>query len=618
MHCGGAVGGAASRPSSALVSPFEALREQLVSATRGEYHILAELGRGGMAAVYLAEEISLGRRVAVKVMVPGLDAGEGMADRFLLEARTAAQLSHPNIIPIYAVRTTDQLRYFVMKYIGGRSLDRILAETGPLPVPVVLAILAQIGAALEHAHRRGVVHRDIKPANIILDEDGAAIVADFGIAKVSQGVSLTQTGSTVGTPTYMSPEQCTGKTVTGASDQYALGCVAFELLAGRPPFAHQEVVPVLLAHVSDAPPPLLPLRTDCPLELAVVIDKMLAKNPGDRWDSLDEAVAAAEAAPFGADPGVRAVMRNLGGAGTVAPANGTTPALMEARARVRAERDHHATEASIGIRDSAGQLEVLPGGGALAVGQVVQLAAVWRSGTGEARPAANATWSSSDLTILRVTAEGELTGFRPGSARIRVACGGETREVAFQVSRVEVATVRIHPRPAMVEVGEVVRLQAEGGDRFGSILAGRVVTWASTHPGIIAVSPDGLLRGLAPGQARVSAVVGGGLAGLDVRVAPINVAGVRLEPSGVTLRVGESGQLRALVQGRRNGPLDGVPIQWQSSDPNVARVSPDGVVTGLRFGTARIAATAGGCRATMAVEVRAGAAGFTPRPWSGG
>ncbi len=787
MHCGGAVGVASSRPSAAMASPFEVLREQLVAATGGEYRILSELGRGGMAAVYLAEDLSLGRRVAVKVMVPGLDATEGMADRFLLEARTAAQLSHPNIIPIYAVRTTDQLRYFVMKFIGGRSLDRVLAESGPLPVPVVMAILAQVGSALEHAHRRGVVHRDIKPANIMLDEDGAAIVADFGIAKVAQGVSLTQTGSTVGTPTYMSPEQCTGKAVTGASDQYALGCVAFELLTGRPPFVHQEVMPVLLAHVSDAPPPLLPLRTDCPLELAVVIDKMLAKDPGERWASLEEAVEAAEAAAYGSDPGVRALMRDLGGAGeqralppmpsipvsplprprprtepllsapcaqigaqaltvTIQPngallqagsglqlqatardraglpladapiqwrscapgvvrisdsgvvtalsegeaeivasvegarasiqvrvarvpvsilrinasaapwqvgdratlqavafdqggsvlpgrvirwssldpslarvdADGAVQALGEGQARIRAESEGQVAETTLEIRGIAGYLDVLPGEGALAVGQVVRLAAIWRTGAGEGKPASNATWSSSDPTVLRVTPQGELTGFRPGSAQVRAAFAGQVCDVTYQVSRVEVAAVRISPRPTVVEIGEVVRLQALASDRLGSTLAGRVVTWTSTHPEIIAVSPDGTLRGVSPGQARISASIGSGFTGFDVRVAPVNVVAVRLEPSALTLRAGESGQLRALVQGHKGGALSGVRVEWQSSDPNIAQVTAEGLVIGVRFGTARIAATAGGRRATMAVEVRAASTISAPRLRVGG
>ncbi|MBK7714542.1 MAG: serine/threonine protein kinase [Gemmatimonadetes bacterium] len=134
---------------------MDALREQLAAATAGEYRIESELGRGGMAAVYLAEDLALGRRVAIKVMIPGLEGSDGVADRFLLEARTAAQLGHPHIIPIYAVRTTGQLRFFVMKYIAGRSLDRVVAETGPLPPGVVQAVLAQVGSALEHAHRKG-------------------------------------------------------------------------------------------------------------------------------------------------------------------------------------------------------------------------------------------------------------------------------------------------------------------------------------------------------------------------------------------------------------------------------------------------------------------------------
>ncbi len=785
-RCGGAVGVEASRPSHAFVSPFEALREQLTAATLGEYRILNELGRGGMAAVYLAEDLSLGRRVAVKVMVPGLDQTDGMADRFLLEARTAAQLSHPHIIPIYAVRTTDQLRYFVMKYVGGRSLDRVLSDTGPLPVPVVLAILAQVGSALEHAHRRGVVHRDIKPANIMLDDDGSAIVADFGIAKVAQGVSLTQTGSTVGTPTYMSPEQCTGRAVTGASDQYALGCVAFELLAGRPPFAHQDVVPVLLAHVSDIPPPLLPLRHDCPLQLAAVIDKMLAKDPEERWPTLSEAISAAEASAAAADPAVRATMRELSGAGedlelltlpsvplsplpsprtrastrvsaptepsmpafgvTIQPngavlqagaglqlhatvrdraglalgdegvqwrstesgiatvsasgvvtalaegeteimaivdgvrasiqvrvarmpvallrpgpvngawqvgerhalhvvamdqsgavlpgrsirwssldpevatvdADGVVQAIAEGRARLQAECEGRAAEIVVEIRGLAGQLDVLPGEGALAVGQVVRLLARWNSGTEGYKAAQGATWSSSDPTILRVTPQGELTAIRPGGARIRAAFGGQCCDVTFQVSRVDVATVRIEPRPTLLEIGEVLRLQAQASDRLGSALQGRIVTWASSHPEIVAVAPDGTLRGVAAGRARISAAIGGGVSGIEVRVPPVNVVAVRLEPVAVTLRVGEAAQLAAVAQGQKGGALRDLPVQWQSSDAAIARVSPDGVVTGLRFGTARVAATVGGRRATMAVEVKAASAVSAPRLRVGG
>src|SRR5438034_247225 len=227
-------------PAALQAAQLDAVRQ----ATLGEYEILGELGRGGMATVYLAHDIALDRQVAIKVMAPALLAGEGMAERFKREARTAASLSHPNIIPIYAVRETEQTLYFVMKLIEGRPLDSIIHEIGPLPIPMVQAIVHQVGSALGYAHKRGVVHRDVKAANVMVDSDGWAVVTDFGIAKVAEAHGLTVTGATVGTPSYMSPEQCGAKDLTGASDQYSLGVVAYEMLTGRLPFTAVSVVTI--------------------------------------------------------------------------------------------------------------------------------------------------------------------------------------------------------------------------------------------------------------------------------------------------------------------------------------------------------------------------------------
>ena len=267
------------------------LLEQLRVATRGDYDIYGELGRGGMATVYLAHEIALDRKVAIKVMAPGLLHGPGMVERFKREAKTAASLSHPNIIPIYTVREGEGLLYFVMKLIEGTPLDVIIKELGQLPIPMVEAILAQVGGAFGYAHRRGVVHRDIKPSNILIDDEGWAMVTDFGIAKVLESESLTQTGMAVGTPTYMSPEQCLGGEVSGASDQYALGTVAFEMLAGRPPFTGTGQMALMFSHTSQEVPSLLELRPDCPEPLATSVMRMLSKQPEARWPSMEEAVA---------------------------------------------------------------------------------------------------------------------------------------------------------------------------------------------------------------------------------------------------------------------------------------------------------------------------------------
>jgi len=276
------------------MSPFPgAEREELEAlraATLGHYDVLGELGRGGMATVYLAHDIALDRKVAIKVMSPMLSLGDGV-ERFRREARTSASLSHPNIIPIYTVRHSDRLLYFVMKFVEGRSLDSIIAELGQLPVPMVQAILGQAASAFGYAHRRGVVHRDIKPGNILIDEEGWAVITDFGIAKVAQAPQLTSTGLSVGTPTYMSPEQVEGKGVTGASDQYSLGVVAYEMLTGRPPFIGGGMMSTMFAHVHEDPEPLEQLRPDCPEGLRSAVMRMLAKDVGDRWPSIEDIIA---------------------------------------------------------------------------------------------------------------------------------------------------------------------------------------------------------------------------------------------------------------------------------------------------------------------------------------
>lgn len=610
---------------------------QLQQATQGEYRIIRELGRGGMAAVYLAEDLSLGRRVAIKVMLATVGTPSINAERFLIEARTAAQLSHTNIIPIYAVRIVGDLRYFVMKYLPGRSLDRILRMEGPLSIPVVRCILGQVGSALEHAHGRGVVHRDIKPANIVIDEEGNAIVADFGIAKVAQGAGLTQTGTTVGTPSYMSPEQCTGKPVTGAADQYALGCVAFELLTGRPPFVHEEVVPVFLAHVSDPPPPLMQLREDIPFELAEVIDRMLAKHPDDRWPSIDAAMLAAGVAPAVIDPTLRAQLRDLAGpfdtepweptpldlatiSAAAAPAvshpaeppsvpakppsrpHAEPPEPVAPQADSALSRAEPAESTPAAVKESKPQpVRLIPSGGMLAAGQHAPLVLCDAAGV----PLSDVEWSSSEPEVVRVQHDGELIAVRPGSATIIARSGSSSAAGAFQVTRVDAATVRIMPQLQALGVGEEAPLQAAVADRLGVSLRDRVVSWRSDNPQVVAVSADGVVRGVSAGRARIHASSGAGLAALELRITPPNVTGVRIDPGAVVLQSGESLVLRAEVQGGRGGAMKGIPVEWQSSDPAIATIDQDGTVRGMRFGTARIAASAGGRRATVAVEVKA-------------
>src|SRR5919107_4313689 len=244
-------------------SAWGEVAQRLRRATLGEFQIGPELGRGGMAAVFLAHEISLDRKVAIKVMSPALLMDEGSADRFRREAITIAHLNHPNIVSVHSVRQAEGLHFFVMRYIRGRSLEHVIQQAGKLPIPIVRSILYQVGSALTYAHRSGVVHRDIKPANILIDEDGNAFVTDFGIAKVADQPSETHPGALVGTPAYMSPEQCSGAEVSGASDQYALGAVAYELITGVPPFSGSSLT-VMQSHLEQPPRPIRNSCGECP------------------------------------------------------------------------------------------------------------------------------------------------------------------------------------------------------------------------------------------------------------------------------------------------------------------------------------------------------------------
>ena len=266
------------------------LFELLRSATLGEYDIYSQLGQGGAAIVYLALDLALNRKVAIKVMSVMELGGNTMVERFRQEARVAASLSHPNIVPIYSVRSTDRLHYFIMKYVDG-SLDAVLKRTGALPIPLVRTIVTQVGSALAYAHKRGVIHRDVKPANILLDEEGLALVSDFGIAKVADSTVLTTAGTVVGTPMYMSPEQYSGAPITSQSDQYSLGVVAFELLTGKVPFTGTSVAEVMRGHIMEPAPDVREFRRDCPTDLATCVKRMLSKAADDRFESMEAVVA---------------------------------------------------------------------------------------------------------------------------------------------------------------------------------------------------------------------------------------------------------------------------------------------------------------------------------------
>jgi serine/threonine-protein kinase len=267
------------------------LRDRVIAAVGEHFLIEAELGRGGMAAVYRGLDVRLNRRVAIKVLPPELAFNDAVRKRFLREAQMAAQLSHPNIVPIYTVDEKDGLVYFVMALVEGDSVAMHLAASGRMPATEVRAIISAVADALEYAHRQGVVHRDIKPDNILIDRaTRRPMVTDFGIARAAaEEQRLTVTGMAVGTPAYMSPEQAMGeREVDGRSDIYSLGIVAYQMLAGETPFKATNTPSMLMKHVSEMPPPLMARCPGAPPDLVRAVERSLAKRPEDRWGSAAE------------------------------------------------------------------------------------------------------------------------------------------------------------------------------------------------------------------------------------------------------------------------------------------------------------------------------------------
>ncbi len=287
---------------------------RLTEALEGRYRLERELGEGGMATVYLAEDIRHARQVAIKVLKPELAASVG-ADRFLREIRTTANLRHPNIVPLYDSGEAGGFLYYVMPYVEGESLrDRLRRET-QLPVEEALRLTREVAEALGSAHARGVVHRDIKPGNVML-EAGHAVVTDFGIASavsVAGGARLTQTGMMVGTPAYMSPEQGMGQGEADArSDLYSLACVLYEMLAGTPPFTGPTAAVVIARHTLDAPPPLSTARPGLAGHIAAAVERALSKTPADRFETAERWIEALTSAP--ADGGTSGGARHTAGA----------------------------------------------------------------------------------------------------------------------------------------------------------------------------------------------------------------------------------------------------------------------------------------------------------------
>jgi serine/threonine-protein kinase len=659
---------------SSVDSAWNRILQTLRSATEGELIIGGELGRGGMAAVFLAYDTRLNRRVAVKVMAPELLLIEGLQERFSNEAVTMANLRHPNIITVHAVRQVQDIRFIVMEFVAGRPLDHIVRHTGPLSIPVVRALAWEVGSALGYAHRHGVIHRDVKPANILIDEEGSARVTDFGIAKVVQGPSRTQTGVLMGTPEYMSPEQCYGLPVTAASDQYSLGIVLYELLTGTAPFSGSSFT-VMLAHTVDPVPPMRDRRADLPVEIEGAVLRMLAKEPDQRWPTLREALDALGARPSAEGDPVRAQLAQLATLGE-APAASleslTPPDRKPTRVSGRSAGRAAAPNDSKPRTTAATKPEYLilsdpprP----ISAGMSFSMSAIICRDDGTIVSDRPVMWASSRPDLAPVDPDtGVVRTLAPGLVTLTASSNGLSQSVVLEVralaaAREPVAPAApqpleqaVQPRPTtrpvssrVVTIGAALAVLAlatwvvrrdTGDHRRDSVTVtagalgtrdtttNRAVNAAPTPTPITAAptsapAPD--TRALPPQIAPKRPVA---------VTAPLNaprkqaadtpaialsssprVASIDVTPATLTLPPNGTAVLKGSPRDAVGKSVEGRSVRWKSGDPTVAIVdSVSGAVTAVGAGTATITAISDGVIQAVAVLVQKPVEAAQPKP----
>jgi len=548
--------GACGTPVTVTLSSNHAakLLNELRASTAGEYEIRGEIGRGGMAVVYLAYDLRLNRKVAIKAMLPDLAFHDGMEERFKREARTAARLDHPNIVVIYSVRDAGDPLFFVMKYVDGAPLDAIIRRHGALPIAVVQGILQQLCAALQYAHSDGVVHRDVKPANVLVDSRGNVQVTDFGIAKAADSVHLTRTGMAIGTPTYMCPEQCTGHPQSAASDQYSVGIVAYELLTGRPPFTG-AAIEIQWAHLKDEPTPLATIRPDCPPALAAAVMRMLSKDPKDRWPSLRDAIPLiATGAPVDPEAGRLALAELVRTSPPTRQSLIVTP-LSPVPAKVEPPRraapgaqtptPAHMAAPVTPVASTPPitpptivALEVTPRQCSVEIGTTERIRARVRDSLGrelEGKP----EWSSSNPVIASVDDAGVVTAHSIGAVTIAAMVGSVASMVNVEVIQATVARVDVEPNVVSVREHGVVRLTVRAYTARAKQIVSIPPRFTSADPSIADFDEHGNIQGHEPGSTTATVTVGGVETRLIITVTPgltREFAGVPAEPKRLPVK----------------------------------------------------------------------------------
>ncbi len=478
----GRCGTEASDPGSATVilqaEEQDPLLSQLRRVLAGEYEIERECGRGGMAAVFKALDVSLRRPVALKVMFPAAAIGGAVAERLRREARMAAGLDHPNIVPIYRVAQAGGIHYIVMKFVEGRPLDAILA----------------------YAHELGTVHRDIKSSNILIDQEGRVYVSDFGLARAAEDAKVTPSGAVVGTPQFMSPEQCAGHPVGPQGDQYSLGIVAFQMLAGAAPFDASSVLAVVQHHYFTPPPDIRTVRDGIPEPLVDVLERLVAKDPAHRFTSTFDLVAALEALPFfdAEQRSAKETLRRLArGYRVPIVRTGVLPPLPDARQSGADARTRPPSTSQAPARRGARSPLLTLGIGAAAV--LTASGAWWGVRAARSRAPTATLEAAAPLdsaTAARARVESAGVPAQP-TARVRAAPAGAPTNPGAQPSRRGLVRLRTEPADAVIYiddrqagVGTLFDVEVPAGRRHLRIRAPGSVTLDTTFM----VPPGGTTR----------------------------------------------------------------------------------------------------------------------------
>ena len=583
---------------------------RLATTLADRYRIERELGRGGMAIVYLAHDLRHDRQVAIKVLRPELAAAIG-TDRFAREIKLAARLNHPHILTLHDSGEIDGLRYYVMPYVEGESLRHRLQRERQLPIGEALRLTQEIAEGLAYAHERGVIHRDIKPENILLSR-GHALIADFGIAKAVAGGAasgLTSAGTSIGTPLYMSPEQAAGDPqVDGRADVYSLGCALYEMLAGEPPFTGPTVPAIMAKHALNTRPSVRVVRDTVPPEVDRAIQRAMAKSAADRPASAAAFAAALRAPAEGPHAGPRVagggrVLRIAGlGIGAVVLVLAVTIPYLH---RLDTGRESAATGEPV-----LAALMLTPAVHALELGDTVGLTPLGTTPSGDTLSPQRVRWTSSDPAVARVTSAGVVYAEGTGTAVVRGTVGGLGVSATILVQSLggaRVSAIVIRDAPDSLSVGTTSHLRAVLQDEAGSPLGGVAVFWWSSDTSVATVDSAGTLEARRPGTAAVGAAAGRLLSTVPVVVtSPVrSVASITLLPrTPLPLQVHERLQLTARALAADGEPVAEAPLRWTSDDGTVATVTDGGLVTAVTPGTATIAVTSDPISRSVRVTVQ--------------